>query len=195
MKDEKLQNAFDAFDQYNARDPYREVINGKSFPKEMLYGIRMTERLSQYKPDASEAVVLAARCQHIGRWEIPRSSFPMDRKGYLQWRSKLAIHHADIASRILKQVGYNEHIIEKVKFLLQKKELRQHHPETQVLEDVICLVFIEHYLDDFASQHDDDKVVDILRKTIVKMSPNAIEEVSRIKTTDRVQKLLGLAVA
>jgi hypothetical protein len=194
MKDEKLQNAFDAFDQYNARDPYREVINGKSFPKEMLYGIRMTERLSQYKPDASEAVVLATRCQHIGRWEIPRNSFPMDRKGYLQWRSKLAIYHAEIASRILQEVGYNEEIIEKVKFLLQKKELRQHHPETQVLEDVICLVFIEHYLDDFASQHDDDKVVDILRKTIVKMSPNAIEEVSRIKTTDRVQKLLGLAV-
>ena len=195
MQTKKFLTALQKFDEYNSRDPHVEVAGGKSFPKEVLYGIRMSEQLSRYKPDASEALQLAVRCQHIGRWEIPRNSFPMDRKGYLQWRSKLALHHAEIASKILTEVGYDEETIGKVKFLLQKKELRQHHPETQALEDVICLVFIEHYLDDFATQHDDEKVVDILKKTISKMSSQAIEEASKLPMSEHVKKLIGLAVA
>jgi hypothetical protein len=195
MKNDRLQKAFDAFDQYNSKDPYREVEKGKSFPKEMLYGIRMSKKLSAYKPDASEALMLATRCQHIGRWEIARNSFPMDRKGYLQWRSKLAMYHAAIASRILEEVGYEEETIDKVKFLLQKKELRQHHPETQVLEDVICLVFIEYYLADFAVQHEEEKVVDIIRKTIGKMSAQALEEVGNLNIPDAVKPLLARATS
>jgi hypothetical protein len=195
MNTAKLKNAFGAFDEYNSKDPHHEVVNGKSFPKELLYSIRMSEKLSQHQPDASEALMLAARCQHIGRWEIPRDTFPMDRKGYLQWRSKLGAYHAEIASRILKEVGYDEDVIEKVKFLLQKKELRQHHPETQVLEDVICLVFIEYYLDDFAAQHPDEKVVNILKKTIGKMSSEALQEASRLNMSTRIKKLVGLALA
>jgi hypothetical protein len=191
MSDEKLQAAWKAFDAYNSRDPHVEGGSGKSVPKELLYGLRMSEKLSQFKPDASEALMLAARCQHIGRWEIPRNTFPMDRKGYLQWRSKLGGYHAEIASKILKDVGYDEATIDKVKFLLQKKELRQHHPETQVLEDVICLVFVEHYLDDFASQHDDEKVIDILRKTIIKMSPDALQKVAGIRMSAKIKDLLS----
>ncbi len=194
MSEEKLRAAWKAFDAYNSRDPHMEMVAGKSAPKELLYAIRMSERLSQYKPDASEALKLAARCQHIGRWEIPRNTFPMDRKGYLQWRSKLGIYHADIASKILMEVGYDDATIDKVKFLLQKKELRQHHPETQVLEDVICLVFVEHYLEDFASQHEDEKVIYILKKTIVKMSPEALQSVSKIKISPKVKELLGRAL-
>lgn len=194
MSDEKLKAAFKAFDEYNSRDPHIETVAGRSFPKELLYGLRMSERLSQFKSDASAALILAARCQHIGRWEIPRNTFPMDRKGYLQWRSKLGAYHAEVASGILKEVGYDDTTIDEVKFLLQKKELRQHHPETQVLEDVICLVFIEHYLDDFASQHDDDKVIDILKKTIVKMSPEALQKVSEINLSEKVKELIGKAV-
>lgn len=191
---EKLQAAWKAFDAYNSRDPHVETVGGKSTPKELLYGLRMSEKLSQFKPDASEALMLAARCQHIGRWEIPRDTFPMDRKGYLQWRSKLGAYHAEIASGILKDVGYDDVTIDKVKFLLQKKELRQHHPETQVLEDVICLVFVEHYLDDFANQHEDEKVIDILKKTITKMSPEALQKVSGIRMSEKISGLLARAV-
>lgn len=190
---ERLPAAFTAFDAYNSNDPHQEEENGKSYPKELLYAIRMTNKLKQYEPEAPEHVQLAARCQHIGRWEISRNSFPMDRKGYLQWRSKLAIHHSTIASGILNNVNYDPDTIEKVKFLLQKKQLLQHHPETQLLEDVICLVFIEHYLSDFALQHDDDKVVDILKKTMKKMSPRALKEVTTEHLSIKVQSLIAQA--
>jgi len=190
----RLDCAISAFDEYNSKDPNTEEYNGSKYPKELLYAERMTARLRSYAPDASEALVLASRCQHIGRWEIPRNTFPMDRKGYLQWRSKLSIHHAGIASEILVNCGYDNQSVERVRFLLQKKQLMQHHPETQVLEDVICLVFIEHYLNDFALQHDDDKVVDILRKTIKKMSPRALEEAGKISLPENVQSLVGEAL-
>jgi hypothetical protein len=191
----RLQSAFQAFDDYNSKDPHSEVVDGKSIPKELLYCLRMTDQLNAYAPDAAEHVQLAARCQHIGRWEIPRDSFPMDRKGYLQWRSKLGIHHGEAASRILAKCGYDNDTIEKVKFLLQKKQLLQHHPETQLLEDVICLVFVHYYLHDFALQHDDDKVVDILRKTIKKMSPQALKATGNIPMTDEVKSLVQQALA
>jgi hypothetical protein len=189
-----LDSAFAAFDAYNAKDPHVESDDGKNYPKELLYALRMTESLNAYAPDAPEHVKLAARCQHIGRWEIPRSSFPMDRKGYLQWRTRLASYHAEIASRILKECGYASTTIEKVKFLLQKKQLLQHHPETQLLEDVICLVFIEYYLEEFAFQHDDEKVIDILKKTIRKMSPRALDEATRIHLSPEMQFLVAEAL-
>lgn len=190
---EKLQAAFREFDTYNSRDPHTETFEGKTYPKELLYALRMSDKLNQYHPGSPEAVQLAARCQHIGRWEVPRNTFPMDRKGYLQWRSKLALYHSSIAGKILASCGYEKEVIEKVKFLLQKKELFQHNPETQLLEDVICLVFIEYYLEDFASQHDDEKVVDILRKTIKKMSPDALQAATSIKMTDRIKGLITQA--
>jgi hypothetical protein len=192
--DQKLQCAFNSFDAYNSKDPHQETDNGKQVPKELLYAVRMTERLDAYMPDASVPVRIAARCQHIGRWEIARNSFPMDRKGYLLWRSKLALHHSEIASVILTNCGFDQETIDRVKFLLQKKELRQHHPETQVLEDVICLVFIEHYLHDFALQHDDGKVVDILKKTIQKMSPRSLGETAKISMTEKVKNLIQQAL-
>jgi hypothetical protein len=189
----KLQEAFKAFDAYNSRDPHTEAVANGTFPKELLYGQRMTARLNLYEPDAPEYLQLAARCQHIGRWEIPRDTYPMDKKGYLQWRSAEKFHHVKIAEPILKNCGYDDETIEKVKFLLLKKELATNE-DTQLLEDVVCLVFIEHYLSDFASQHDDDKVVDILRKTIKKISARCLEEASKLKASDKIQGLLLKAV-
>jgi hypothetical protein len=189
----KLQEAFKAFDAYNSRDPHTESVGNTTFPKELLYGQRMTERLNLYQPEAPEYLQLAARCQHIGRWEIPRDTYPMDKKGYLQWRSAEKFHHVKIAEPILKNCGYDEATIEKVKFLLLKKELATNE-DTQLLEDVVCLVFIEHYLADFAAQHNDDKVVDILRKTIKKISPRCLEEASRLKVSEKIQGLLLKAV-
>jgi hypothetical protein len=193
--EDKLSQAFSAFDAYNSKDPHREEADGKVYPKELLYSLRMSERLDRYAPDAATHIKLAARCQHIGRWEIPRNSFPMDRKGYLQWRSKLSFYHSEIASKILTEYGYDAQTIESVKFLLQKKQLIQHHPETQLLEDVVCLVFIEHYLHAFALQHEDEKVIDILKKTIKKMSPRAMQEAIKIPMSEKVKPLVQAAAS
>ncbi len=185
-------DAIKEFDAYNAKDPHREIWAGTDYPKELLYSMRMTDRLSQFAPDSPPYLILAARCQHIGRWEIPRSAYPMDRKGYLQWRSMLKLHHAKIAGEILGRCGYDTGTIEKVKFLLLKKELNN-NADTQLLEDVICLVFVQYYLDDFAAAHDEEKVIDILRKTMKKMSQKAIDEVSTLPLSDKILAMIGQA--
>jgi len=189
MSATQLQEAFFRFDTYNAIDPNREGFEGKTYPKEVLYAERMTKKLNDYAPEAPEYMQLAVRCQHIGRWEIARNSYPMDRPGYLMWRSQLKLHHTKIAGPILKACGYNEETIDKVKFLLLKKQLHQ-NPDTQLIEDVICLVFVEYYLDDFAKQHSEEKMVDILKKTLKKISPRGIEEALKINMTDDVKQLI-----
>lgn len=188
----RLQKAFAAFDAYNAEDPRREAYNHQVFPKELLYARRMTERLNAFAPQAPEWLQLAARCQHIGRWQITRESYPMDRRGYLQWRNRLKRHHATIAAQLLADCGYDRDLIDKVTALIQKKQLHQ-NPEAQLLEDVVCLVFVEHYLETFATHHDDAKVVDILAKTMIKMSPHAIEAALRLPVSEPVRILLDRA--
>jgi hypothetical protein len=190
----RFDDAIAAFDDYNLRDPNQEEFNGRVFPKELLYAQRMTERLTGFAPDADESVKLAARCQHIGRWEIPRSRYPMDKKGYLQWRNEEKAHQAKIAENILTACAYDQETVHRVKFLLLKKELHTDR-HTQLLEDVVCLVFMEYYLDDFAAKHDDEKVVDILRKTIKKMTPTGVKSAGHIPLSDRIKSLISRAVS
>ncbi|MEP2278856.1 DUF4202 domain-containing protein [Maribacter sp.] len=166
---DKLLVAFQHFDEANKQDPNTEVFEGTTYPKEVLYGIRMTERLNEFDPTASEALRLTARCQHICRWEIPRESYEMNREGYLRWRQELKKFHAKKAASILEDVGYDDETIDNVKFLLEKKQLKKNE-ETQALEDVICLVFLEFYFEPFAHKHEEDKTIDILQKTWRKMS-------------------------
>ncbi len=166
---DKLLEAFALFDKANAQDPNTELYNGKEYPKEVLYGIRMTDKLNMFLPEASESLQLAARCQHIKRWEIARDSYPMDRVGYLKWRQDLKKFHASEASKILQSIEYDHITIEEVSSLLQKKRLKK-NPDTQALEDVICLVFLEFYFEPFAAKHSDEKTIDIVQKTWRKMS-------------------------
>lgn len=171
---DKLLLAFQQFDEANKQDPNTEVFEGTTYPKEVLYGIRMTERLNAFDPNASEALRLTARCQHICRWEIPRESYEMNREGYLRWRQELKKFHATKAASILEDIGYDKETIDNVKFLLQKKQLKKNE-ETQTLEDVICLVFLEFYFEPFAHKHPEDKTIDILQKTWRKMSTRGQE--------------------
>jgi len=138
----KLQQAFELFDDANQKDPNTEIFQGKAYPKELLYAYRMSEHLNSFAPNASEALKLAARCQHICRWKIARDSYEMNREGYLQWRNELKKFHTTKATNILMEVGYSEEEIKKVRFLLEKRQLKK-NSETQTLEDVICLVFLE----------------------------------------------------
>jgi len=190
---DRFTKAIAGFDAYHERDPNTETEDGKLYPRELLYALRMTGQLEKFAPDATEAVKLAARCQHIGRWEIPREKYPMEKKGYLQWRNEEKFHHAAIAERILHDCGYEADTIEKVKALLLKKELFT-NAETQLLEDVVCLVFIQYYLDEFTAKHDDDKVVDILRKTLRKMSRAGKEAIDTLHLSAKTRSLIKRAV-
>ena len=129
----------------------------------------MSERLADFEPGASETLRLAARAQHIARWRIPRSDYPAGRKGYRAWRARLMRLHAEIASGVLTEVGYGEDTVATVARLIRKQGMRR-DPDAQTLEDVVCLVFLEHYFEEFATDHGDRKLVDILRKTWAKMS-------------------------
>ena len=165
----KQEEAFRLFDEANSKDPNIEIYKGRSYPKELLYAQRMTDSLNSFEPQASEALQLTARCQHICRWEIPRDSYEMNRAGYLKWRQDLKKFHVQKSRALLETVGYDNSLIEQVEFLLMKKQLKKNE-ETQILEDIICLVFLEYYFEPFAAKHDDLKVIDILQKTWVKMS-------------------------
>ena len=181
-------NVLEAFDRYNSNDPNKEYVNGQLVPKELLYAQRMTYRLLKYFPESPAYLQLAARGQHIGRWEIARSQYPMDKKGYFQWRNKLKEHHATIVDGILKNFEFDIQEIEKIKSLIRKKELT--NPDMQILEDVICLVFLEYYGDEFAAKHDDDKVIEILLKTMKKMSAKAIRAVAEIPLSEKIKSLI-----
>ena len=193
IQTDRFTKAIAAFDAYHERDPNTETEDGKLYPRELLYARRMTSQLERFAPDATEAVKLAARCQHIGRWEIPREKYPMEKKGYLQWRNEEKFHHAAIAEKILRECGYEDDTIEKVKSLLLKKELFT-NAETQLIEDVVCLVFIQYYLDEFTAKHDDEKVVDILRKTLRKMSRAGKEAVDTLQLSAKTNSLIKRAV-
>lgn len=167
-----LDEAFRRFDEANAEDPNVEMVDGRSRPKELVYGQRMSARLDAFAPDAPEAVKLAARAQHIRRWEVPRSSYPGGRAGYLKWRTDLYKRHGEIAGAIMREVGYGDDTIERVQTLLRKRGLKT-DPDVQLLEDVICLVFLEHYFHDFAKKHEESKLIPIIQKTWKKMTEQA----------------------
>lgn len=166
---EKLRHILTDIDEVNSDDPRSAEVAGTAYPYELLYGKRMSEMLRQYEPEPTIFLQIAARGQHIGRWKIPRSEYPMDRQGYLKWRSKLKIYHADVLNEIMQQRGYTQEEIENVRVLVIKKGLKS-DTEAATLEDVVCFVFLKFYLEEFAAQHEEGKVLDILRKTWGKMT-------------------------
>ncbi len=191
---DKLQKAFQRFDSANQEDPNTEVFQGITYPKELLYAHRMTEQLKVFAPDASEALQLTTRCQHICRWEIARDSYDMNREGYLRWRQDLKKFHSKKAQEVLEEIGYSEEVIKKVKFLLEKKQLKKNE-ETQTLEDVICLVFLAYYFEQFAAKHPDEKTIDILQKTWRKMSDKGHEAALKLPLSESVLNLVSKAIS
>lgn len=170
-----FERAIALIDSANSEDPNRETVDGKVWPKELLYSHRMSDMIERYAPDADDVARLAVRAQHIQRWKTPRSSYPDGRQGYLQWRTGLYKFHAETVGDLLAQAGYGEDFIERVKQAVGKRALKV-NPDTQLLEDVTDLVFIEHYMLEFAAKHpeyDEAKWIDIVQKTWKKMSDQA----------------------
>ena len=168
---QRFDRAIALFDAANAEDPNQD----QGQPKELLYAIRMSEMIGRYAPDASEVARLAVRAQHIRRWTVPRNSYPMTREGYLAWRTGLYKFHAETAGELMRQAGYDVSTIEQVRLAVGKRQLKV-NADTQMMEDVTDLVFIEHYMLGFAGQHpeySEEKWLDIVRKTWKKMSERA----------------------
>jgi hypothetical protein len=166
---DQLRRVVDAIDAANAKDPHLVEVEGRHVPAEWLYGQRMSAMLADLIPDASEALTIAARGQHIERWTSPRASYPAGRVGYLRWRSDLKAYHAERLAEIMAEHGFDQESINRVGALVRKERLKQ-DAEVQALEDVVCVVFLKHYLAEFAAKHDDNKLADILAKTWRKMS-------------------------
>ena len=181
------------FDEENSRDPNVENVSGSPQPREWVYARWLTDWVLRLCPDASEALRLAARCQHLCRWKIPRASYPMTREGYLKWRSDLKHFHAEKAGEILKAVGYATEMIERVQKLNLKKDFPR-DPETRVLEDALCLVFLEHQLADLASKTAEDKMITALQKSWKKMTAAAQAEALKLTYGQREQGLLEKAL-
>jgi hypothetical protein len=169
---QRFEEALLRFDEENARDPNAEQVAGVAQPRELIYAQWLTEWVLKLCPEASEPLRLAARCQHLCRWRVPRDSYPMTRAGYLKWREGLKHFHARKAGDILRATGYPEDVIARVQSLNLKQDLPQ-DAEMQVLEDALCMVFLEHQFGDLASKTADDKMIGVLQKTWQKMTPAA----------------------
>ncbi|HEU6448250.1 MAG TPA: DUF4202 domain-containing protein [Verrucomicrobiae bacterium] len=185
----KFEAALRRFDEANSRDPIQE--NGQ--PRELLYARRLEKWVLKICPTAGEALRLAARCQHICRWEIPRNSHPMTRPGYLKWRADLKKFHAQKAGEIMQEIGYDNDMIHRV----QDLNLKKHFPadaETRVLEDALCLMFLEFQFAGLAAKMDDDKTVNAVRKSWEKMTEAARAEALKLDYGEREKSLLQRAL-
>ncbi|UCV17521.1 DUF4202 domain-containing protein [Ferribacterium limneticum] len=192
---ERFTKTIALFDAANGQDPNQD----EGQPKELLYAQRMTNMIGRFAPEASEVAQLAVRAQHIQRWTVPRSNYPLGKPGYFAWRTGLYQFHAETAGELMRQAGYNEAMIEQVKAAIGKVGLKT-NPDTQMLEDVSCLVFIEHYMLGFAGQQPDyseEKWLGIVRKTWKKMSgaAQAFATTGGIKLPEALVPLILKAVA
>jgi hypothetical protein len=169
----RYERAVAAIDAANADDPNRILVRGVERPKEQAHAELMTEWVERLSADTgdppSEALLLAARAHHLRRWALPRSDYPDGRKGYLRWRRDLHQRHAADVSAILHDEGYEEDTVARVADIVRKRNLER-DPEVQVLEDALCLVFVETQFRELADRLDHGKMVDVVRKTLVKMS-------------------------
>ena len=194
MKPTRFETAISLIDKANSEDVNTYEVAGLKYPKELLYSQRMTRKLLQFEPSASKALQISARGQHICRWKIARNEYPMDRVGYLKWRETLKKMHANLTADILKQVGFDDQFTDRVKAIISKKLIKKNE-ESQTLEDTICLVFLDYYFEEFAAKHTDEKVIDILKKTWLKMSDKGHITALKLPFSDKSLALVKQAIS
>ncbi|HEY7068649.1 MAG TPA: DUF4202 domain-containing protein [Acidimicrobiales bacterium] len=191
----RLAAALAAIDAANADDPATLTVGGVERPKELTHAEMMTRWVRQLDPDCSDEQLIAARAHHLRRWAIPRDSYPRDRAGYLRWRTALQRRHAEDVGRIMRDAGYGDGSIERVQAIVRKRGLGR-DPAVQVHEDALCLVFLETQLDELASSLDDEeKMLEILRKSAAKMSPAGLSAAKQLPFSAAGAELLGRALA
>jgi len=189
----KLEQAFMLFDQYNQQSPEKITWKGEHYPSEYFYALKLYEWVKNLDQHASEALLLASRCQHIGRWEIERKTYPEGRVGYLTWRSDLAKHHAQKAIEIMNSLNYDADIIAKVREIVLKKGIKRDR-DVQTIENALCLVFLEFQYDDLLQKHSEEKMISILQKTWTKMSEEGQQVALTLPYSDKGKALLNKAL-
>ena len=192
----RLQRVLADIDAANADDPRRDVLDGKEQPFEVVYSRRMLQRLEQMYPEAPETLKIAAYGQHIRRFDIPRSDYPEGRKGYNQWRKACRDHHAQLLAEIMRRHGYSEEEIATVQKLVRKEQLKKDRL-SQALENVVDVVFVEHYLQPFIDKYahyDEDKLIDIVAKTLLKMSPKGHAAVLALELPPAHRRIIEKAI-
>ncbi|KAH8679643.1 hypothetical protein BGZ60DRAFT_369137 [Tricladium varicosporioides] len=194
MAEKNYQTAISLIDEAHAQDPNITVIDGQDIPYELHYAQKMTHYLSLRAPDASPLLKVAIRAQHFRRWEIPRSSYPMTKPGYLNWRTFLKKRQADLASAICLECNFTTEEAEEVAKLIRKEDLKKNE-ETQILEDVACLVFLDDQFDEFEKHHDEEKIISILKKTWGKMSEKGHELALKIPMSETSHALVVKALS
>ena len=191
----KLNLAFEKYDNYNRQDPTSYTYKNEIYPQEYFLAMKLYEWVLKLDPNASEELLLASRSQHIGRWKVARAQYPEGRVGYLDWRRDLAKFHADKSSAILQEIGYNQIQIDRVRHLILKKKIKV-DPEVQLLENALCLVFLEFQYEDFFPKHEPEKIVNILRKSLLKMDKTGHEQALTIHYSkegfDHIKRALEL---
>jgi hypothetical protein len=187
--------ALEAIDAAHAQDPKQHTTSdGSTIPYELHYAQKMTHYLSLRDPDASSALRLAIRAQHLRRWEVPRDSYPMTKVGYYAWRTYLKKRQAELVEEICTAAGIEKEEAEKVGSLVRKEDLKTDE-ETMVLEDVACLVFLDDQFEGFKEGYDEDKVVTIVKKTWVKMTDKGHGLALQIPMSDDSKRIIGRALA
>ncbi|MCY3958228.1 MAG: DUF4202 domain-containing protein [Chloroflexi bacterium] len=172
MTSARLRRALACIDEINRADPHQIQVRGESRPKELTHAAMVSAWIERLRPDADDALRIAAHGHHVRRWAIPRAEYPLGRRGYLRWRQALQEIHADTLGEVMTEAGYDTASIERARNLVRKRNLRR-DADVQALEDALCLVFLETQLREFRTRQPDDRVADILRKTWDKMSAEA----------------------
>lgn len=185
---DRLARVLAAIDAANAADP--KIEDGQ--PAARLYGERMSAMLAVFRPDAPELLKIAARGQHIERWRLPRADYPMTRPGYYAWRNAAKKMHAERVGALMAEAGYSGEEIATTQAMVRKEDLRA-NPDAQTVEDLASLVFLKHYGLDFAHGRTQEQLVDILVKTMRKMSPAGLAFAGQIGMPDAVAGLVGEA--
>ena len=193
MSTENFEKALKEIDRFNSQDPRQKIDDGIAHPQELIYSKSLTEWVLKLDPQASEALRVAARGQHIGRWTIPRSEYPAGRSGYLRWREELKAFHVEKIGGILRDIGYEEDFIERVASLMLKKDMKE-DPDAQTLEDGLCLLFFETQFMDLMEKTPADKMQIVVRKTWKKMGSKGREIALEMKLPFEVKRFLESAL-
>jgi hypothetical protein len=191
---EKLKTAFELFDTYNQQDPNNIEWEGIIYPAEYFYAVQLHNWVRRLQPDASEPLLLASRSQHIGRWKMPREDYPMNRPGYLAWRKELSKFHAETAGRLMNEAGYDSEWIKAVQHIIRKENIK-HDEDVQMMENALCLVFLEFQYEAFISKHDDEKLIRILKKSWNKMSEPGRHAALTLTYSEKGKELIEKALA
>lgn len=181
---ERLQKVLGEIDRFNSADPHGY---------ELLYSQWLTDWVKRLEPNPSEELLITARGQHIGRWTIARGSYPDDRKGYLAWREKLKGFHAEKVAGFMREAGYPAESIARVERMILKKNIRD--PQAQVVEDALCLVFLERQFTDLRKKEPDEKMVVILQKSWRKMGEKGRAEALRMNLPPEEKALIQKALS